>query len=155
MISSFFVVTDLAFKKPFYPRQLAQDIIQLEPATPRVVIMAYQNYQDVALGLSFALEIHRLWRDQTPEIFFGFLPRKRLDNQTEPTAAYKIFWQSLSQVKKLPALPINLWVIVPELEPKYYPQTLLLSDSQPQTICTIDRNHYHTVEVPYQLYRCK
>lgn len=155
IMSSCFVITDLAFRKPFYPRQLAQDIIQLEPLTPRVVVMAYQDYQDVALGLSFGLEINRIWRDQTPEIFFGFLPRKRLDNQTEPAAAYKIFWQSLSQVKELPALPLNLWVIVPELEPKDYPQTLSLSDSQPQLTCTIDRNHYNTVEVPYQLYRCK
>lgn len=155
MISSYFVLTDQAFKKPFYPRQLGQDIIQLEPLTPRVVVMAYQDYQDVALGLSFALEINRIWRDQTPEIFFGFLRRKRLDNQIKPAAAYKIFWQSLSELKELPALPLNLWVIVPELKPKDYPQTLLLSYSQPQTICTIDRNHYDTVEVPYQLYRCK
>ncbi|HEY9809323.1 MAG TPA: glycosyltransferase family 39 protein [Halomicronema sp.] len=155
IISSYFVITDFAFKKPFYPRQLAQDIINLEPATPKVTIMAYQDYQDVALGLSFSLAIEQLWGDKTPENFFGFLPRKSVDKETAPAAAYQIFWQSLSKLKQLPALPLNLWIIVPELEPKDYPQTLLLSDLQPQPTCTIDRQHYHSVEVPYQLYRCK
>ncbi|MCT7948930.1 glycosyltransferase family 39 protein [Ancylothrix sp. C2] len=155
IISSYFVIADLAFKKSFYPCELAEDIIHLEPATPKVIAMAYKDYQDVALGLSFGLEIHRHWRDKTPEIFFAFLPRKPLDNQSLPAHAYQIFWQSLTEIKKLPAFPLNLWVIVPQLEPKDYPQTLLLSDFQPQQNCLIDRNHYYNVGVPYQLYRCK
>ncbi|QSJ18297.1 glycosyltransferase family 39 protein [Nostoc sp. UHCC 0702] len=58
-ISSIFVASNLVFQKPFQPEQVAQNM-NLEPSVPLTLVVAYSSYQDVALGLSFALALEQL-----------------------------------------------------------------------------------------------
>ncbi|MGB3638668.1 MAG: glycosyltransferase family 39 protein, partial [Rivularia sp. (in: cyanobacteria)] len=53
LIGCIFVVSNLGLQKPYLPQQVAQKIYQ-EPTVPVMAVMAYSNYQDVALGLSYA-----------------------------------------------------------------------------------------------------
>ncbi|MBW4680719.1 MAG: glycosyltransferase family 39 protein [Microcoleus vaginatus WJT46-NPBG5] len=149
IISCLCVTSDLAFKKPFHPQRVGLDM-SLEPAVPRLVVVAYKTFQDVALGVSFALEIHKHDLPEKADSYMAFLQQETNYNQV---------WQNLSQLP-LPALPLNLWVVAPELlQQQDYPQQLFaLTQSTPESqqsiVCTIDPTHYYRVGVPYQLYRC-
>ncbi len=59
IISCMFVVSNFMFQKPFQPEKVAQKM-NLDSATPLMLIVRYSNYQDVALGLSFALVLEPL-----------------------------------------------------------------------------------------------
>jgi uncharacterized membrane protein len=147
LLSSFFVVQDWVFQKSYNPNQVAQNL-SIDPTNNRLVISVYQNYQDMALGLSFALELHR--QEQQEKNFshthFALLPQ---------TKGYDQVWADLAQLKQPFSLPINLWVISPGLKRRDFRSQLFLRDragtSQP---CDIDPAQYHRLGVPYQLYRC-
>ncbi|MBD2039343.1 glycosyltransferase family 39 protein [Microcoleus sp. FACHB-672] len=148
IISCLCVTSDLAFKKPFHPQRVGLDM-NLEPAISRLVVVAYKTFQDVALGVSFALEIHKHDLPENADSYMAFLQQE---------TNYDQVWQNLSQLP-LPALPLNLWVVAPELlQQQDYPQQLFalteLSTESQQIVCTIDPSHYYRVGVPYQLYRC-
>src|SRR4028118_1840963 len=53
LISCIFVVSNLVFLKPFHPQKVARDM-NFESAIPMMMVVGYTNFQDVALGLSFA-----------------------------------------------------------------------------------------------------
>jgi uncharacterized membrane protein len=58
LTSTGFVVNDLAFLKPFQPKQVAQQFLKTsDPAL--VVLQTYRGTQDVALGLSLALAVQQ------------------------------------------------------------------------------------------------
>jgi uncharacterized membrane protein len=59
LLSCVFVVSNLVFLKPFHPQQVARDMT-FEPSVPIMMVMGYSSFQDVALGLSFALAIDEL-----------------------------------------------------------------------------------------------
>lgn len=123
--------------------------MSLEPAISRLVVVAYKTFQDVALGVSFALEIHKHDLPENAGSYMAFLQQE---------TDYEQVWQNLSQLP-LPALPLNLWVVAPKLlQQQDYPQQLFalteLSAESQQIVCTIDPTHYYRVGVPYQLYRC-
>jgi len=154
LLSCVFVVSNLVFLKPFNPQQIAQDM-NLKPVVPMMIAMGYNNFQDVALGLSVALAVEKGnpgVAEEREDTSFVFLNSK---------LGYDLVWQKLS---KLPALPLgrmNLWVIAPGLRRRDYPQQLTIGSAEPavgianQIPCTRDPSEYYRLGVPYQLYRCQ
>jgi len=159
LLSGVFVTSNWAFQKPFAPQQVARDISQA--ALPLAVMVGYDTFQDVALGLSYALEINRLYpgdRRSSPEVSFAFFNQSQNNKSVWnlPQLSYPG-----STVKSHPGLsPLNLWLIAPRHSQSDYPSQLSLASqsgslNDTQTLCTIDSNQYHRVfSVPYQLYRC-
>ena len=141
VISSIFVVSNLVFEKPFKPEQVAHNMNQ-NPAVPLMVVMGYRDYQDVALGLSFALEVEKLRKIIKSEKLDKFAFFK---NSQELSV-----WQQLSQLPASAISQMNLWVIAPGIKRRDYPPQITIS----RLNCTIDYTHHHRIGVPYQLYRC-
>ena len=139
-LSSILVVSNLVFQKPFEPQQVAQKMNQ-EPAVPLMVIMGYKDYQDVALGLSFALALNKERSDSTSK--FAFF---------KPLPGYDFIWEKLSRLPSPATSKLNLWVVAPGLRRRHYPHHLALSD---QLSCTLDPTQHYRIGVPYQLYRCQ
>ena len=137
-LSCVLVVSNLVFQKPFTPQQVAQNMNQ-EPSVPLMVIVGYNDYQDVALGLSFALALEKVRTESTSE--FGFF---------NYSLGYESLWQKLSQLPTIATSKLNLWVVAPGLRRGDYPPHLALS-----LHCTLDPTQYYRIGVPYQLYRCK
>ncbi len=173
ILSCLFVGSDLAFQKPFNPQQVAKDM-NLNPTRPLVVMVGYDTFQDVALGLSYALAVRKYYpirtasdqenRFEGPPTYFAFfrqdissVVRRNALSTLEQTAKYERVWQSLSKVQQPLESPFDLWVVAPGLEQEDYPLNLLLpgrhSDDRTQA-CTLDPAQYHHLRVPYQLYRC-
>ncbi|WP_017718630.1 glycosyltransferase family 39 protein [Kamptonema formosum] len=150
-ISCAILGSDLAFKKPFFPDILARDVLR-DSSAPIVFAVGYNDLQDVALGLSFALEIDRRSSKNRPQAYLAFLQRNTTAG--EPAAEYKPVWQNLSQLENMPAPPLNLWVVAPGLKPADYPQQLSLRSPQ-KPVCARDEKGYRSVGVPYQHYRCR
>ncbi|MDJ0676654.1 MAG: glycosyltransferase family 39 protein [Calothrix sp. MO_167.B42] len=140
LISSIFVIYNLSFKKPFAPERVAQ-IINQEPSQPLMVVMAYLNYQDVALGWSFALAVENI-RDNIEPANVAFFPQSP-DLQT--------VWQKLSQLPSPQISQLNLWVIAPGRKRQDYPPQAQVSSA---LNCQIDITQHYRIGVPYQLYRC-
>lgn len=144
LLSCIFVVANLVFLKPFHPQQVALDISR-EPDIPITMVMGYSTFQDVALGLSFALAINQKQSKITKEINepnLAFLNTK---------LGYDLVWYNLSKLPILPAPRLNLWVMAPGLKQRNYPPQLKLAN---QNSCLLDPNGYHRIGIPYQLYRC-
>ncbi|HEY9833513.1 MAG TPA: glycosyltransferase family 39 protein [Stenomitos sp.] len=144
LLSCIFVVSNLAFLKSFHPQQVAKNM-SLDKDVPILMVVGYQNFQDVALGLSFALAIDQLHRDSLEGIAgasFAFFHR-------EPS--YEFVWQKLSKLSVLSAPHLNLWVVAPGLRRRDYPPQLAMGK---QTRCTIDPSQHYRIGIPYQLYRC-
>jgi uncharacterized membrane protein len=138
LLSCVFVIFNLAFQKPYNPQQVAQNI-NLEPSVPMLVVMGYRDYQNVALGLSFALGLEKV-RDSGDFVFLERSPD-----------GYNSVWQKLALLPPLKAPLLNLWVITPDLRQREYPPQLALSEHS----CLIDPKQHYRIGVPYQLYRCK
>jgi hypothetical protein len=108
LLSCIFVVSNLAFLKSFHPQQVARNM-SLDGDVPIMMVVGISNFQDVALGLSFALAIDQLHRDSSQEMAkasFAFLHR-------EPS--YEFVWQKLSKLSVLSVPRVNLWVVAPGL----------------------------------------
>ncbi|MBD2743740.1 glycosyltransferase family 39 protein [Coleofasciculus sp. FACHB-1120] len=149
LLSSVFVVSNLAFLKPFNPLQVSHHM-NLEPTVPLMVVVGYHDSQDVALGLSFALAVEKIraprigdFEPEDEKAYFAFLNAK-------PT--YDALWQNLSAIQTPLESPLNLWVVAPGLKRVDYPQSLALAEP---TSCTIDSTQHYRIGVPYQLYRCR
>lgn len=143
LLSSLFVVSNLVFLKPFHPQKVARDMT-FEPTIPVMMVMGYNNFQDVALGLSFALAINQLKADIPNEIneaSFAFFDKK---------LGYEPVWRKLAQLAEYPKPRLNLWVVAPGMKQKDYPSQLAIA----QTPCWLDSLHYYRIGIPYQLYRC-
>lgn len=130
-LSGIFINANLAFQKPFHPAQLAQRI-NPENGRTAVAVMAYQDYQELALGLSFILAL----RDVNPQIKFLFLDRHQ---GYEP-----IF-------KAFPNLPTvdDFWFIAPGLRQADFPKLTEVGQKK----CRSDR--YYRIGIPYQAYKCQ
>lgn len=136
-LSSILVVSNLVFQKPFNPQQVAYNM-NIEPSNPLMVVVGHESYQDVALGLSFALALQKV-RNDTPE--FAFF---------KSSSGYQRVWEKLSQLPSPAKSNLNLWVVAPGLRRRDYPHHLALSSQS----CTLDPTQYYRIGVPYQLYRC-
>ncbi|MBD2122261.1 glycosyltransferase family 39 protein [Trichocoleus sp. FACHB-262] len=151
LLSCIFLGLGFIFQKPYQPQQVAQNLM-LEPTKPLMVVTGYDTLLEVALGLSFDLEVHR--RSLTsPElnqnVSFGFLSR-------QPT--YSQLWQNLANVQPPVSTPPNLWIVGSGLRQREFPEQLSLpsqAKSGGETVaCERDEENYHRIGVPYQLYRC-
>lgn len=149
LISSGFVVNGWVFQKSYHPDQVAQDMA-LEPDQPLLTVVSYASLQEVALGLSFALELRKLYsvEDVEKSVRFAFFDRSQ---------GYQQMWKTLARSPQLLPLPLNMWVVTPPgTRAKDYPKRLRLA-SQPgqrRTICQIDSTEFHRIGFPYQLFRC-
>jgi hypothetical protein len=141
LISSVFVVSNWVFQKPYNPAGVAQQL-NLEPTVPLVVVVGYENMQEVALGLSFALELDKIRTRDLPETGWAFMNR---------SPSYQSVWENLGSVSGLPPSPVNLWIVAPGLRQREYPPQLGLGDR----LCNLDPSQYYRLGIPYQLYRCK
>jgi hypothetical protein len=144
LLSCIFVVSNLAFLKSFHPQQVARNM-SLDRDVPIMMVVGYHNFQDVALGLSFALAIDQLHRDSLQEMAkasFAFL---------HPEPSYESVWQKLSKLPVLSVPRLNLWVVAPGLRRREYPPQLAIGNP---TRCTIDPAQHYRIGIPYQLYRC-
>ncbi|GAA6622494.1 hypothetical protein [Scytonema sp. NUACC26] len=157
IVCSIFVISNFVFQKPFQPERVAKNMNR-DPSTSLMVVMAYRNYQDIALGLSFALALEPL-RDkktekmtspqcsmsnvQCPKSYFAFLKQS-------PT--FTSVWQKLYQLPELEVDKLNLWIIGPGRKRIDYLHTVAIS---PQISCTIDFKEHYRIGIPYQLYHCR
>ncbi|MBW4613580.1 MAG: hypothetical protein KME21_09900 [Desmonostoc vinosum HA7617-LM4] len=146
VISCIFVVSNLVFQKPFQPEQVAQKM-NLEPSTPLMLVVGYRNYQDVALGLSFALALEHnrqtVLYSAVNSDNFAFIKQ---------SSDLSDVWHKLPQLPLQEISRLNLWVVAPGIKQRDYPQQVKLSK---ENICTIDPSQHYRIGVPYQLYRCR
>ncbi|MDH6058928.1 glycosyltransferase family 39 protein [Chrysosporum bergii ANA360D] len=141
-LSCIFVVSNLVWQKPFQPEQVAQKM-NLNPSIPVMLVVGYNNYQDVALGLSFALALEKVRSNTNPADSFAFLDKSRYSST---------FWNQLGKMPTPITSEMNLWIVGPGMRKRDYPQQVgLLGDS----VCTIDTSHHYRLGIPYQLYRCR
>jgi uncharacterized membrane protein len=100
LFSSLLVVNGWVFLKSYTPDRVAKNMT-FEPSTAMAVVVAYDSLQEVALGLSFALQLHRPLPDAQPaaERRFAFV---------DQTAGYQQAWKTLAQMPQLLPLPLNL-----------------------------------------------
>lgn len=137
ILSCICTVSNLAFQKPFQPEQVAHNMNQ-EPSVPLMLVVGYRDYQDVALGLSFALALERLRsHNQTPANLAFF----------KQSPDFTSVWQKLLSTH---VSALNLWVVGPGIRRRDYPQQVMMGQKK----CLIDPNQHYRIGVPYQLYRC-
>lgn len=134
-LSSIFVVFNFVFQKPYQPELVAQQFNRSpEPVT---IVVGYGDPLDLALGLSYFLELAKIRPDWDTSFYFA-----------DRAKGYNIVWQKLSE---LSVAPKNLWVVAPGLKRIDYPQMLKLGK---KNTCQIDPEQHYRIGVPYQLYRC-
>jgi uncharacterized membrane protein len=131
-LSSLFVNANLVFLKAYMPDQIADRINRSGPA-PQIV-MAYDSYQELALGTSFTLALKTV----NPAIKFTFLDR---------SSGYDAVF------KNLPNLPnsLNFWLIAPGLRQRDFPPLLSVGQKR----CTLMPDRYFRLGIPYQGYKCQ
>jgi hypothetical protein len=132
-LSALFLNANLAFQKPFRPELVASQIAPIDPTTPTMVVMAYYDYQELAMGLSFVFAL----RDVNPQVKFLFLDRTK---GYEPI--YKVF----------PNLPTvqEFWLIAPGLVQPDFPNLAQVG----KTKCSLVPDRHHRIGIPYQGYKC-
>lgn len=140
-LSCVFVVSNLVFLKPYTPERVAQNIL----ATPecRAIVMSYNDLQDIAVGLGFALAV-----DST---------EKQLPQQCQPskfaflskTKGESALWQRLAS---LPDPNVReIWAIAPGLRKRDFPVNLSLQNST----CTLNPEWQYRIGLPYSGYQCR
>jgi len=155
-IGCIFVISDLGFQKAYLPQKVAQNIYQ-DQSVPVMAVMAYRNYQDVALGLSFALALER--ETQTFQNLQTSASQKNIPaskyskfaflNQAD---SWEAIFEKLSQLPNQNIAQLNLWIFAPGRLQSNYPDNLKVSQS---LSCNIDKNKHYRIGIPYQLYRCE
>ncbi|MDP5338418.1 MAG: hypothetical protein NWQ28_07550, partial [Nodularia sp. (in: cyanobacteria)] len=143
-------VSNLVFQKPFQPEQVAQNM-NLDPSVPIMLVVGYNNYQDVALGLSFALALEKVRSNTNTAVRVSF-------NNSDSIAFFQryrnspAFWNKLDEMRIPATSQMNLWIVSPGMRKQDYPQQVALSGDD---VCTIDTTQHYRIGVPYQLYRCQ
>ncbi len=151
LISSVFVVQGLVFQKSYHPDRVAQNMA-FEPQYPLATVMTYRSPQEVALGLSFALELKQLPSKDLDQMRFAFLDRSE---------GYDTAWRTLAQLQQPLPPPLNLWVVAsPGMRTGDYPERLTLNAPPTPTTrarmrCLVDPDQLFRQGFPYQLFRCQ
>lgn len=150
-ISAIFVSTDLTFKKPFHPQKIIGDILP-QDAAPLVVVVGYNDFQDIALGLSLVWELGN-YSERISASYLTFLQRD-LQQQDHPILGYKPVWKAISELSEVPAPPFHLWVVAPGLKAPEFPSQLQVSQGNSRTQCQLQTTPEQNVGVVYQHYPC-
>jgi uncharacterized membrane protein len=153
LVSSLIVVHGLAFQKSYHPDRVVNDMA-FEPDRPLAVVMSYRSPQEVALGLSFALELRTRYSNETADqpVRFAFIDRSE---------GYSQAWRQLSNLSQPLLPPLNLWIIAsPGMRTDDYPERLRLNapptpTTRPKMNCLVDPDQFHRLGFPYQLFRCQ
>ena len=165
VLSSTLVVSNQVFLKPYQPEQIASHV-RLESDPSFLMTMAYGDLQDVALGLSIALALHKGGdRAQESHQLFAFIPRIRSakaalartdGDRPHASPTYEQVWQNLAALQQPLSAPLSLWIIAPGLKKDNYPPILALGHPNERAIdCKVDRDRFYRRGIPYQLYRCR
>lgn len=150
LISSICVISGLAFQKPYHPEIVARQL-NLEPEKPLLVIVGYENFQEVALGLGFAWELYRQRHDQNHQNLASSTHWLFLNRSEGYHSLWPILPNLENPITDKPLKSLNLWMIAPGLRQKQYPDKLSFAAFRD---CHIDPSQYYRIGIPYQLYRC-
>jgi uncharacterized membrane protein len=147
LLSSILVIHGLVFHKSYNPDTVARNLYA-EPARSLIVITGYRSLQEIALGLSFALKAQTFYPNiPDPPVRFGFLNRQPDTNQV---------WRALPRLIQPLSLPLNLWVVMPEIRKRDYPEQLKIAKpTAGRVVCERDRKGFRRLGFPYQRYRCQ
>ena len=137
-ISSILVIYNIVLEKPYLPNLTAE--IFARSSKPIMVVTGYENSNEIALGISYALALDRI-RSDREQTYFAFFDRR---------PSYNLLWQRLANLNS-PTV-VNLWIVAPGLRQREYPQKLQIGNNKN---CTIDPDNYYRVGIPYQLYLCE
>lgn len=145
MLSSVFVISNLAYQKAYQPTAVAAKM-NIDTNVPIMLVVRYTNYQNVALGLSFALALEKA-RSETANTAvpdsLAFIGKKDEN--------LSVFWDNLAQMSPPPTPQMNLWIVGPGMIREHYLPEVSFNG---QTVCRIDEAQHYRLGVPYQLYRC-
>jgi uncharacterized membrane protein len=133
MLSCQFVNTNLAFQKPYQPERVAANIAGYgNPKT--LVVMGYQDYQELAMGMSFVLAL----RQVDSRVKFAFL--------NTSTGYDRV-------IEQFPTLPNtnDFWLIAPGLRQQDFPNLTMVGSKT----CRALSDRYYRIGIPYQGYRCQ
>lgn len=136
-LSCIFVVSNLVFLKPYTPDRVAQNIVSPNCAA---VAMSYNDFQDIALGLGFALAIQTQARSQPCQPVFALFSR---------TQGYKTFWQKVATSNSSPVQ--QFWAIAPGLRMRDFPLQVKLQGK----ICDRNPQAQYRIGIPYVGYDCQ
>lgn len=152
LVSSLFVVQGWVFQKSYHPDRVAQNMA-FEPQLPLATVMTYESPQEVALGLSFALELKQQFAStDLDRARFAFLDR---------TQGFDSAWRKLAQLDQPLPPPLNLWIVAaPGMRTGDYPARLTLNAPPTPTTrarmrCLVDPDQLYRQGFPYQLFRCQ
>ncbi|MGB3755921.1 MAG: hypothetical protein WBA07_06040, partial [Rivularia sp. (in: cyanobacteria)] len=140
LIGCIFVVSNQGLQKPYLPQQVAQKMYQ-EPTVPVMAVMAYSNYQDVALGLSYALALQRETVNSNYQLLSqqatnpnksdfssqqDVCPPDTLCERTtfaflNQSSGFESVFEKLSQLPNQNISQLNLWILAPGRLRRDYP----------------------------------
>ncbi|MBI4784964.1 MAG: glycosyltransferase family 39 protein [Oscillatoriophycideae cyanobacterium NC_groundwater_1537_Pr4_S-0.65um_50_18] len=170
LLSSVLVVNGGVFLKSYAPDRVAKNMAEpgLSTGLPTAVVVAYSSLQEVALGLSFAMELRQLY----PPLESLSLQQNSLQQNSpqlqdrnqiaflNKALGYPQVWKTLAELRQPLPLPLNLWVVAsPGMRTQDYPNRLRILDPKyprrrARNLCAIDPEGYHRIGFPYQLFRC-
>lgn len=164
LLSWVFLINGLIFHRPFLPHEVARDML-FAPQEPVAIAVGYRSLQELALGLSFALEVDQTL-DQMPET-----ERSSVQPNLVFIHGYPQFdpvWRQLGGKPEVLNLvqsasePLNVWIVgTRAIRQVNYPNQFRLITRNPETAlatkvtCRIDHDHYGRIGYPYQAYRCQ
>lgn len=139
------LLLNLTFYKPFLPDRVAQALV-LNADTSLALVVGYQSFQEVALGLSYALELQpRLTSEAVVASRLTFLPYQTHYDEVGP---------QLQQMRS-PSFPQYLWMVgrrgMDQIE---YPPELQLTAMRPAIQCQLEPDRFGKTGFPYQRYQC-
>jgi uncharacterized membrane protein len=148
LISTYCVVTDRAFLKPFAPQDIANRLLQ-SVSGEMVILKHYRSGQDIALGLSEALAMQQFHAKTAANLIrWGFVP------STNSSAS------QLALIGPPLAQPFTLWQISSLGEDKL-PLSTQLQFQPAQTIpitkasCNASQPVHKAMGISYQRYHCQ
>lgn len=156
LLSALLAIHSIVFQKGYYPHQVAQDMTRA-PHNSLLVAVSYRSLQEVALGLSFALEIEKRYSTQDDETIANGRADPAYLMFIDRSKGFGPAWRQLKNAPHDRPLPVNLWAIAsPGMKTKDYPPTLAIRrpNRNAKVECKIDPDYFHRIGFPYQLFRC-
>ncbi len=137
LISSFCVLSNLVFQKPYEPAIIAQEFNNSDREI--MLVLNYKDTNEIAFSLSYA------------DAFSNVRPPNSTTGITifDYNQGSDQVWSKLSKIN---AKPHFLWIVAPGLVFKTYPQQIVFENG---IKCSIDPDEYHRLGFPYQGYNCR